>query len=146
MIAFTGVLYLVWVGAKALARVHDLTIWAKRVENVYIVGSHPDDEEAFPKLNLPEDVALFVEHRRVMATVKEVEQLLRDSRNRMFEGGHLTIYPFIMGEGEFVNETWEEYTQRVAAFILEDRRARHKKMRDTNKNGYLRHVKGQEGL
>lgn len=125
------------------AKVQELKAWGQRFENVYVVGRHPRTDED-PDLGEIAEVVIFCNHTEVIAKVNEAKRMLEISGNRFWQNGHITVMPFIFQEAQHVNESWEDYEERVYAAIAEDRAKRHAEMKRRSEDAYLRIIKGQE--
>lgn len=97
-----------------------LSEWGKMIDNVYISSQHENDQ--------------YVEQR-----ARDAEELLRVSGNQT----QVKVLRFFFQDAEYRNETWEEFTQRVAKATEEDRLARHKWLNE-NRDKYLRHALNQK--
>ena len=121
-----------------------------RVENIYVVGGHPDGGY---EIYMPRHEGKFmaVPHRDVRATVgrlkREMEwagndkgRLRPDGRSRMA----VEVFGYIFGHGENARETWEEYLIRVEADITDRARKQHTAEQAISQDYYNRNLAGQK--
>ena len=97
--------------------------YGRQAENIYACSRHEND-------------------RKVYLRARQHQQWLERSQNDLRVKVHLLIFQ----EGEFINESWEEFEQRCAHFIARDRVKRHTWLRDNRREWYLAEVKGLEGF
>ena len=106
--------------------------YANEIENIYIVSNHPTtNEEVDHELKM-----IQVKFSEVLIEVEEQKKLLKQSENELFADGQLEVLHFIFQDGQFVNETFSEFEERVIASIKEDRIARHSKLKSVNEEWY----------
>ncbi|MCB0596809.1 MAG: hypothetical protein KDD28_22185 [Phaeodactylibacter sp.] len=97
-----------------------LATYGSRLENIYEVSVSPGDQHVYRRAET---------HR----------EWLRRSENK----NAVKVYELIFREGEYCNETIEQFTERVALFIQDDRSRRHRFIRDNDRVLYLKYMKGQ---
>jgi hypothetical protein len=121
---------------------------AARIEPLFIVGRHPEtDEPIYTLTDKLERLCLHVPYRRVMAEAQRQVDILTASGNGFMsqkdEADRLpvvTLFPF---DGANVNETWEEYAQRVTDTIKQVRAQWHGRM-EQHREHYLKYHHQQE--
>lgn len=84
------------------AYLQELKRYAEQIDNIYIYSEHEGDGT----------VRLRAEY---------AEKMLREAKNQQ----KVMVYRIYFGAGEHVNETWEEFEERLEAFIKEDKKKRH---------------------
>lgn len=97
-----------------------LTQYASMAENIYIVSESPADTSE-------------------IARADRERELLQVSQNHL----QVQVHVLCFDEGADVGETWEQYQERVAAFIATDRKARHAWMLQKFPDFYRKHVQGK---
>ncbi len=97
----------------------ELYAFRRRFEDVYIVGKTPDGTE--PDFGALNDLVDFVDATDVYATQQHYNELLVASQNQL----GVSIYTWRYQYGAHINETLEEYTERVLLDIKSSRAARH---------------------
>lgn len=97
-----------------------LRVYGSRLENIYEVSLGKNDQHVFRRAEM---------HRF---------WLIR-SQNQ----NHVKVHEMIFREGEYCNETVEQFQERVNLFIQDDRARRHRFIRDNDRVLYLKYMKGQ---
>lgn len=95
-----GIFLAVWESRRR--ELAELRQYAEQIENIYITSRWEGDDS-------------------VMSRALHAQKMLQKANNKQ----QVTVHKLYFGYGENVNETWEEYTERVAAFIRDDRQKRH---------------------
>lgn len=116
-----------------------LRILAKRTDSMYIVSQHP---ETGARVDLPgyESLIVYAPYRAVLQTAEAAEEMFVESRNGLYEAGEIGVVTFIFREGEFVAESWQQFTERVRDGIDQDRTNKHQGWRKKNREWYLTEV------
>jgi hypothetical protein len=98
--------------------------YGKRLENIYEWQQSPTD-------------------KRVVVRAQEHEEWVKLSGNKM----GIRVITLFFQDAHNPSETWEEYTDRVAATIANDRILRHQEIeRSQGRDYYLREMHGQQGI
>lgn len=132
-------LFLFW---KRWKQENEKKSFRDRMENVYLVACHPKTN-APPWLGEMSPFASFVPYYEVMEERKRVVGLLEESGNRFWKNERLKkkhrlqIVVYLFRDGEFVNESFDEYSERVAASIKQDRAVRHAALKSLSESWYL---------
>lgn len=101
-----------------------LRYYGKRLENFYVFQQSPTD-------------------KKVVIRAREHERWIRLSGNTM----DVRVLTIFFQDAHNPSETWEEYTERVAATIANDRMLRHTEIETTQgRDYYLREMHGQRGI
>lgn len=96
--------------------------WRNRIEPVFIVSNHPDTGE---ETVLPPDIDAWVIHvpyRQILKHKKKVQGLLTESKNPLYSdelppANRLPIVTIFFRHGEFVNERWSDFDERVEEHV-----------------------------
>lgn len=88
--------------------------YAVMIENIYEHSHYPGDRE----------VRRRAQHHR---------ELLHESGNPE----KITVYELYFQDGEYCNESWDSFLERVEAFRLEDRRKHHKRLSSDSREWYI---------
>lgn len=115
-----GAMYFATINIKAWIERARLECYGSRLENIYEVSHWPKDNQVYQRAQM---------HR----------EWLEKSGNQ----NNVMVHELIFREGEFVNETIEQYQERVQLFIQDDRARRHRFFRDADRVLYLKHMKDQ---
>jgi len=139
---------LVWTGTLIVRFVrkkrHHLTLLLvrDRIENVYLITRHPMTGEA---PDVGESLAAFcefVDYGKMEEAVAEWTALLKESGNRFWDNDEIRpsfrmeIICIFFQDGEFVNEDFAEYSQRVGDEVRADRAIRHETLKRMNGDWY----------
>ena len=119
--------------------------YANEIENIYVVSNDPETNEEVFHESLNQFI-VNVKFSKVMIEVQNQKDLLQESGNEIFADGQLEVKPFIFQNGEFINETFEEFQLRVIETIKEDRKKRHLTLKNVNEDWYQKFSNYQEGI
>lgn len=119
--------------------------WGERFENVYLVVEWEGVREKLEREH--GDIVRFiewVEEGKVKEGMREVIGKLQEAENRWFmeeerEEFKLRVIPIYKRSGEWVNESWEEYVERVVSYVREDRRVKHYNIKEYDPGYYERY-------
>lgn len=123
----------------------------RRLENVYVVSCHPvtkEQAEVGPDLD---KVIFWASFRQTYKTARKYERWLEESGNRFVgpdvpDRYRLKVVPIIFQDGANVNETFEEFADRVVAEIREDRSIRLSALRDQDPLRFQKYANRQVGV
>ena len=119
-----------------------------RIENVYLATCRPENNER-PAVGDMEAFVSFVPYRSAMEEKERWEMLLEESGNKFWKNPDLKekhwihIHVFFFRDGEFVNESLEQFGERVAGAVRLDRAARHAGLKQLSESWYLSEWHGQ---
>lgn len=119
--------------------------YSNEIENIYVVSNDPETNEEVFHESLCQFI-VNVKFSQVILEVQNQNDLLQESGNEIFADGQLEVKPFIFRDGEFINETFEEFELRVIESIKEDRKKRHLTLKNVNDNWYQKFSNYQEGI
>lgn len=108
---------------KRILLVRKLKQYGTRIENIYVTSNHPGD-------------------RTVMQRVEQEKAWLIKAGNKL----NVFVIPILYQDGQYCNETWEEYHERIKEEIAEDRIKRHTYLKQTSNEFYLKYVHDQKGV
>lgn len=115
-----GAMYFATVNVKIWIERAMLAEYGSRLENIYEVSLSPQDAHVYRRAEM---------HRFWLVR--------SNNQNRV------QVYELIFREGEYCNETVEQFQERVRLFIQDDRSRRHRFIRDNDRVLYLKYMKGQ---
>jgi len=115
-----GAMYFASANIKVWMERAMLREYGHRLENVYEVSLSPNDPHVYRRAKM---------HRFWL--------IRSDNQNAV------KVHELIFREGEYCNETPEQFQERVALFIQDDRAQRHRFIRDNDRVLYLKHMKNQ---
>jgi len=143
-----GFLFLLWERLGYLAKMRH---YATMYENIYVVSNHPDDDREV-KIGGLEKVIVNVGYSFV---VKEVQQQIRclEKSGNVFHADHsltdyqrIAVLPLIYQDGEFINESWKEFKERVELTIKTERSYRHAMLKKADEIWYNVYSNDQNGM
>lgn len=112
--------YMIWKRYRYIRKLKD---YAERIDNIYVLSEKPGDRTVAQR------------------TIAEKEMLEKSGNKR-----GVRIVQILFQDGEFVNETWEEYQERAKEEIAEDRKSRHAKLKKEDPEWYLCAHHRQKGV
>ena len=130
-------------------QVRTLKEYGGRFENIYVVSNHPVTDE---KIDLPKYQNLIVcaEYTDVLKRCEKERDFLKLSENQFFETGNeaqqLKVIPIIFQDAKFINEDWDEFTDRVRIEIATDRAKKHKALEKGDPRWYAIHGNNQKNV
>ena len=124
IVAFLIIVALVVFGNAAIDRWVDnriLDAYANQIDNIYEYSRHPGDRLVYKRAQ---------QHRALLKKA--------DNQNAV------QVHEIIFQEGVWVNETWEEYQERLDFYIKGDRASRHDTLLKKDREKYLKYISMQE--
>lgn len=101
-----------------------------RVDSFYLVEA-PDGRPVF--IDGLEDIIISFRKRSLVKTVKWYNELIKDSGNKF----GIEVFVILFKDGEYCNETIEEYIDRIRTTVHEDRSKRHKDIKEADPELYI---------
>lgn len=121
---------------------HEVRIEVRdRKENVYFVACHPITGEV-PDVGEMAEFCFFVKHEEAVEKLIEYEDRLDHSANKFWKNAEvrptyrLKTISYFFRDGEFINENFIEYGERVEDDIAADRAVRHADLKRMNGDWY----------
>jgi hypothetical protein len=121
VLAFSVIYYPVATYLKKWLYIQKLARYARQTENIYEASLYKRDKEV---------------HKRA----QEHRKLLIASGNKL----SVKVLEFYFRDAEHLQETWEEFEERVEKAMEEDRASRHKVLNGKSRNWYLHYVLRQD--
>ena len=137
MIFLLGVFYLIdWIAAMIKARQY-----GNRYENIYVVENPPDCdlEKMLPALRV-QGLIIAVSKGKVLETALAERELLKKAGNKR----GVEVIPIHFQSGMYVNETVEEYIERLTDLIKVNRSIRHNDIKEKDPDWYERTHHGEK--
>lgn len=130
----TGVLIAaIWAVVIKIRNRMKLLAASKRIEPVYIIG--PDQNGEHPDMAHLSDICVFAKLRSTGKEAGKWRDLLIESNNKQ----NLEVVEFRYQDGEYVNETPQEYENRVWQEIKDHRSKHHTKLKESNNEWYVKY-------
>lgn len=122
--------------------------WSNVYENQYILSIHPRSREEVVFSGDLEEINKNIHSvptKRIGQKTKEIYTNLVEAENDYLLGPSqdwqkLKIIALPFQEGQYINETWEEYWVRVTEVIKEDRSTRHKVLKDAKGGNWYKKI------
>lgn len=113
-----------------LERVRLLKKFNARIDDVYLVGYAEGRPIYLAGL---EDVVIPVKRSQVLGKVQYYKRLIKDSGNKFGIGVQVILFQ----DGQYINETTEEYIDRVRERVYASRSEQHGRVKEQDKELYL---------
>ena len=125
--------------------------YAGRFENIYVVSNNPvtNGIVSFPHLD---SFIVNANYSEVLAQCNIEKELLSESGNKFFakvgvDKQHwLRVIPIIYQDAKAINESWEQFQERVKFEIETDRAKRHASLEKSDPNWYMKHGNNQSNV
>lgn len=134
-------------------RYKKMNSYENRFEDVYVVSNHPKDEREVWIMDEEIDrLIVRVDFEKVIKQVREEKKWLEKSGNDFYIGeglnekNRLKVLPIIFRDGKYVNESWEEFEERVLMEVKKSREERHERLRGAGLEYYHKYMNFQKGL
>lgn len=115
----------------------------ERIEPVFVISLNPETDERVILGKTLDSLCVHVKPRRVMRTAGEWEDLLLRSGNKFAQeadpADRLPVVPILFQDGRNVNEEWHEFDERASLIIKSVRAEWHERLKEANKDWYLKH-------
>lgn len=129
-----------------------LRSYENRYEHIYVISNSRDGDVIWFDDYELDSLIVRADFEKVMLQVKEEKKWLERSRNDFYIGeglserNRLQVVPIIFKDGEFINESWGEFRERVRREVMESRKQRHKQLRKAGLEYYHRNMNFQKGI
>lgn len=129
--------------------------WMKRqryermYEDIMVATLNPKTGERYPLPEEIEHLVVWAEYGETGKVVREEKKMLENVENPFFVDPNLSdlqrlkVFKCVKGDGEWVNETWEEYGQRLIREVMERRAERHKMLKRLDQAWYEANSNGE---
>lgn len=109
----------------------------KRFDDVFLVTETPEGKVDIPHLD---DLIIHVRKQRLKSAIKYFMDLIERSGNKH----GIKVVVFVFQDGEYVNETPEEFEDRVRRGIEANRAVRHAKIKEEDPDYYISNQHGAD--
>lgn len=130
------------------AKLHlEKQFYANLIDNIYVVGMSPSGQEVVIP-SVIEKCVIHSRHDKVHESANRQRKYIIESGNPLFfatvpSSHRLDVKELVFRDAGYVNESWEEYSERVIDYIKQDRIVRHTLLQTTNDEWYSKHGNGQ---
>lgn len=130
-------LYASYLLTKRLEHILMIKKFKRCLEHIIIVPNSPNNKKA--RFSKDYKFVFTCHPDKIHKKMEELSALLIKSKNPLYLQGVIKIWPMFFQDGEFVNETWEQYQNRVESKIKKLRYYMHVSLKKRNFFDYIKY-------